>query len=97
LTGWEKKQKWEGWKWEALELSEFPPFNISARFSRNDRFFHPFVRAFQVEREGPNGSSMKGWPERENSSRLGVMIWVCKGFTSGGFLSAQSKVAVVWL
>lgn len=46
---------------------------------------------------GLSGSSMKGWPERENSCKLDVMIWVCKGFTLGEFLFTGSKLVVVWL
>lgn len=57
---------------------------------------NPFVWAFQGEKVGPRGTSMKGWPERENSCWLDVTIWVCKGFTLGKFLFSQSKLAEVW-
>lgn len=40
------------------------PFSISARFSGNDRFFHPFAQDIQGERVGLRGSSMKEWLEK---------------------------------
>lgn len=64
LTGCERNTKVGGMEMGGTAAARIPPFSVSARFSGNDRFFHPFVQDFQGERVGLRGNSMKGWLEK---------------------------------
>lgn len=48
LTGWERNTKVGGTEMGGTGAARIPlPFNNSARLSRNDRFFHPFLKPFR--------------------------------------------------
>lgn len=75
LTGWESNTKVGG-----MEMGGTGPARISPLLTLLPGFLEmtdsstPFFWAFQAERVGLSGSSMRGWPERGNSYSLDVTI-----------------------